>query len=129
MALVESVFNHFVLPPKLPGQLDTNTEAIEHNILTRLIRARDTLGKLVGQEFAETWIFIRYSLCACLNVTQGRLEKASMLQEFRDLQPKSILILHVAKQNAALLVRRHVRQVSQLKSHHTPTESSNVVTM
>ena len=129
MALVESVFNHFVLPPKLPGQLDTNTEVIEHNILTRLIRACDTVSKLVGQEFAETWIFIRYSLRACLNVTQGRLDKTLMMQEFHNLQPKGILILHVAKQNAALLVRRHVRQVSQLKSHHTLTESSNVVVM
>ncbi|OCK76192.1 hypothetical protein K432DRAFT_428888 [Lepidopterella palustris CBS 459.81] len=108
MALLESVFNHLVLPPKLPGQLDKDVEGIEHSILTRLIRACDTLGKLAGQEFAETWTSIRHSLRVCPNVNQGRLDKTLMLQEFCGLRLKDLLILHVVKQNAALLVRRHV---------------------
>jgi hypothetical protein len=115
MALLESVFNHLVMPPKLPGQLDTDTEGIEHDILTRLIRACDTLGKFAGQEFAETWASLCHSLRVCLNVNQARLEKGLMLQEFYNLQPNNLLILHVVEQNAALLIRRHVRQVSQLK--------------
>ena len=109
MDLLESVFNHLVLPPKLPGQLDIDTEGIEHSILTRLIRACDTLYRLTGQEFAETWTSIRCSLTICLNITKGHLKKASMLQEFCRLQPKDLLILHVVEQNAALLIRRHVR--------------------
>ncbi len=118
MALLESVFNHLVLPPKLPGQLDTDIEGIEHDILTRLIRACDTLGKFAGQEFAETWASLRHSLRVCLKANQGRLEKTLMLQEFYNLQPKDLLILHVVEQNAALLIRRHVRQVSRLR--HVP---------
>jgi hypothetical protein len=51
MALLESVFNHLVLPPKLPGQQDRDIEGIEQSILTRLIRACDTLGKSTGQQF------------------------------------------------------------------------------
>lgn len=119
MALLESVFNHLVMPPKLPGRLDTNTEGIEHDILTRLIRGCDTLGKFTGQELAETWASLRHSLHVCLNINQGRLEKASMLQEFYNLQPKDLLILHVVAQNAALLIRRHVRQVPQLRESPT----------
>lgn len=109
MALLESVFNHLVLPPKLPGRLDPDNEGIEYSILTRLIRACDILGKFTGQEFAETWASIRHSLRVCLNVNQGRLEKASILQVFCDLQPNDLLILHVVEQNAALLIGRHVR--------------------
>jgi hypothetical protein len=109
MTLLEAVFNHLVLPPKLPGQLDTDIEGIEHSILTRLIRACDTLSGFAGQEFAGTWASVCRSLRACLSITHGRLIKASMLQEFRNLQPKNLLILHVVEQNAALLIRRHVR--------------------
>ncbi|MCJ1402282.1 hypothetical protein MMC11_005502 [Xylographa trunciseda] len=108
MALLESVFNHLVLPPKLPGHRDIDFEGIEQSILTRLIRACDTLGQFTGQPFRETWASVRYSLCMCLNVNPGRLEKASVLQEFSNLQRNGLLILYVVEQNAALLIRRHV---------------------
>ena len=109
MALLESVFNHLVLPPKLPGQQDIDVEGIEQSILTRLIRACDILGKFTGQQFAETWGSVRHSLRVCLKINPGRLEKASMLQEFRNLQRKDLLILHVVEQNAALLIRHHIK--------------------
>ncbi len=105
--MLESVFNHLVLPPKLPGQQDTDIEGIEKCVLTRLINACDTLGKFSGQQLEETWVSVRYSLCTCLNINPGHLEKASMLQEFSNLQRKDFLILHVVEQNAALLIRRH----------------------
>ncbi|KAF8867182.1 hypothetical protein BDZ45DRAFT_609382 [Acephala macrosclerotiorum] len=108
MALLESVFNHLVLPPKLPGQRDIDIESIEQNILTRLIRACDILGKFIDQQFAETWASLRHSLRVCLNINPGRLEKASLLQEFRNLQRNDLLILHVVEQNAALLIRHHI---------------------
>ncbi|RYP37538.1 hypothetical protein DL767_002846 [Monosporascus sp. MG133] len=49
MASLESVFNHLVLPPKLPGRQDPDIEGVTHSILTRLIRACDTLANLSGQ--------------------------------------------------------------------------------
>jgi hypothetical protein len=115
MALLESLFNHLVLPPKLPGQQDIDIERINENILTRLIHACNTLGNITGQEFVDTWALIGHSLHHCLHLHQRRLEKSSMLYEFRHLQPKHVLILHIVEQNAALLVRRQVRYVSQVK--------------
>jgi len=109
MAPLELVFNHLVMPPKLPGQLDTDTQGIEHSILIRLIRACDTMGKLTGQEHLKTWASIRHSLRLSLDVNQAGLEKASMLQAFCDFNPEDLLILHVVEQNAAILIRRHVR--------------------
>ena len=109
MALLESVFNHLVLPAKLPRQRDIDIEGIEHNILNRLISACDTLGKLTGQEFAETWASVGYSLRVCLNNNRGRLERASMLKEFCKLQRNDLLTLYVVEQNAALLIRRYTK--------------------
>ena len=115
MALLESVFNHLVLPPKLPEHRDIDFEGIEQSILTRLIRACDTLGKLTGEQLRETWASVRYVLRTCLNINRGRLEKASILQEFCNLQRNGLLILHVVEQSAALLIRRHIESVSPLE--------------
>jgi hypothetical protein len=126
MALLESLFNHLVLPPKLPGQQDTDTELINENILTRLIHACNTLGNITGQEFADTWASIGHSLRLCLHLNQGRLEKSSMLYEFCHLQPNHLLILHIVEQNAALLVRRQVRYVSQVKNGHKASDRNKL---
>ena len=109
MTLLESVFNHLVLPPKLPGQLDTDKDDIEVSILTRLIHACDTLSKLSTQEFTQTWSSLHKSLRICFSINQGHLEKKSMLHEFRSLQSNHFLILHVVEQNAALIIRRQDR--------------------
>ncbi|TAQ90746.1 hypothetical protein B7494_g925 [Chlorociboria aeruginascens] len=87
MALLESVFNHLVLPPKLPGHRDKNVEGIRQSILTRLICACDTVGQHTGRRLRETWASVHYSLRICLN-NPSRLEKASL--------------------NAGLLVRRRM---------------------
>lgn len=115
MALLESVFNHLVLPPKLPGHQDTDIEEIEQCILFYLRQACDTLGKFAGQVSQEIWASIDDSLCACMNVTKSRLETASILKAFQQLQPKHFLVLHVVEQNAALFLRHHTRLVLQFK--------------
>ena len=106
---VESVFNHLVLPPKLPGQQDIDIVSIQQSILNRLIHACNTLRKLTSQDFMETWTSVHQSFLVSLNVNAGCLEKASLLQEFSALRQKDLLILHIVEQNAALLVRRDIR--------------------
>lgn len=108
MALLESVFNHLVLPPKLPGHRDTDIEGVEKCILNRLIHACGTLGQLADQSLDGIWSSTRESLLNCMDVNTCRLEKASVQKELRHFQPKKFLILHVAEQNAALLLR-HVK--------------------
>ncbi|TGO40912.1 hypothetical protein BHYA_0029g00210 [Botrytis hyacinthi] len=108
MELLESVFNHLVLPPKLPEHQDVDLESIEQDILLRLTRACGTMCNFTDQPFGETWNSVSISLQICLNVNRNGLDKASMLQEFCSLQRNVLLILYVVEQNAALLVRRHV---------------------
>ena len=109
MTSLESVFNHLVLPPKLPGGLDTDKDGIETSVFARLIHACDTLSKLSSQEYTQTWATLLKSLHICSNVNQGHLEKKSMLHEFCSLQQNEFLTLHVVEQNAALIIRRNLR--------------------
>jgi hypothetical protein len=109
MALLESVFNHLVLPQKLPRQQDINIEEIEINVLTRLLDACDTLGEAAGPGLVEAWMTLGRSLRVCLDLNLGRLEKASLLREFHNLRQNHLLILYVQEQNAALLIRNQSR--------------------
>jgi hypothetical protein len=120
MTSLESVFNHLVLPPNLPGRQDPDIEAVADSILTRLLRACDTLIKIPDGLFADTWASIRRTLCVCHELNGGRLEKTSLLREFRNLGLDHLLILHVVEQNAAVLIRRHVRQVGSLIQDEHP---------
>ena len=113
IALLESVFNHLVLPPKIPGHQDTDIGGIEQCILIRLKQACNTLNKFAGQDLQETWASIDEFFCACMSVTRRFYEKTSILKAFRHLQSKRFLILNIVEQNAALFLRHHVRSVLQ----------------
>ncbi|PQE19066.1 p-loop containing nucleoside triphosphate hydrolase protein [Rutstroemia sp. NJR-2017a BBW] len=108
LALLEAVFNHLVLPPKLPERQDTDIESIQQSILSRLIQACGTLEQSTGNEFRDTWASLRRSLRVCRDTNLGHLEIVSMLKAFADLEENNILILHVVEQNAALLIRRNI---------------------
>jgi hypothetical protein len=108
MELLRAVFNHLVMPPHLPGTQDSDLEAVSSDILARIIRACEAVNALVSSPWSEAFESLGASLNACLALNQGRLDKSTMLEYFRDLQPIRMLILHVVEQNAALLVRREV---------------------
>jgi hypothetical protein len=106
MAPLVDVFNHLVLPPKVPGAQDKNIEAIGEDVVGRLIQATSTLSKLSDHEQSSSWKAIRDSLRRFRSLHErGRLEKPSLLLEFSNLRPGQPLLLHVAEQNAALIVR------------------------
>jgi hypothetical protein len=106
--MLDLLFNHIVLPPRLPGKEDGRIEDIEHGLITRVLLASRTVRDLVDISFRDRWDSIRRSLQACKAVNLGgKLDKKSLLTELRCLQSEDILILHIAQQNAGLLIRRH----------------------
>jgi hypothetical protein len=110
MATVANVFNHLVLPTQIPGKQDADIEIINSDVLVRLIHATVTLGKLACEKQASIWHAVRQSLRCCQSLhVLGRLEKQSLIAEFRLLKHDQPLILHVAEQNAALIIRRDKR--------------------
>ncbi|QSZ28812.1 hypothetical protein DSL72_003317 [Monilinia vaccinii-corymbosi] len=112
-ALLESLINHIVLPPRLPGTEDKN-ELLGVELMGRFIAAAKVMRDIKGNDLSKNWDWIRRSLeiAKFLNA-QGSLTKASLLSEFRDLQPNVILMLYVLEQNAALLISRNTSAQGQ----------------
>lgn len=104
--LLESVFNHLVLPPKLPGRQDADRDAVGHNILTRLIHACKTLVALPGQETQEAWQSVHHLLLTCLELHRDGFDRASLRNAFSRLDVGCPVALHIAEQNCAILIRR-----------------------
>lgn len=111
MASIEAVLNHLVLPPKLPGQLDEDEEAISCNILLRLIRSCETMNSLKSQKFSEAWFVLRQALNGLLKGSVSHLEKTSLLDRLGGLKPNGLLLLPLLKQDAALLIQHCVRLI------------------
>lgn len=104
--MLESLYHHIVLPPCLPGKQESNLEDIELALTERLLRASKVIRD-ANEGSRHEWDCIRCSLqiCKTLN-TGGKLNKASLLAEFRSLEPEDLIILHISEQNAGLLIRR-----------------------
>ena len=112
MSSFESIFNHLVIPPNLPGQQDPDPQAVADAILARLIRACDKLARLSGEPYANTWAPLRLMLGVCQRVNSGgNTDRKRFLEALQCLASEESLwlIFHVVEQNAAIIVRRQTR--------------------
>lgn len=117
--LFEAQFNHLVLPASVPHKRDFNLPRLEAAITDRLLRACHLLRESAAGDSYFEWDKLRRVLLTAKAVNlDGRIEKLTLIQEFRRLEHDGFLILHVAEQNAGLLVRRLNRCV------HTPAHHS-----
>ncbi|KAF3314480.1 hypothetical protein TWF173_004823 [Orbilia oligospora] len=87
---LESIFNHIVIPAQLPGKEDHDVNAISATFSTSYQRPR------ANSEISLTTDTIE-SFLSSTNPYRATVKSASML------------VLHVTKQNAALVVRRENR--------------------
>lgn len=105
-SLIEAVFYHLVLPPKLPRKFDGDEVALTQNLSKRLLEALASL-RLMGEP--TTWDNLDASLKATGVVNQGSLAGDDLRDCFKSvLKSRITLALHVAQQNAALLIQRDV---------------------
>lgn len=103
--LLNSVFNHIVLPPKLPTTQDGNQLLLVKDLQTRLLAACDTLRKLCQFEDGRAWDILERSVRSSRAVHGEFLDKEDVRWAFDHLE-NEWLLLHIEKQNAALLVHR-----------------------
>lgn len=105
--LFESLVNHVALPPRLPGKEDSNLDQIQSALTGYLIDASRTIREKTRSECSRQWGSVETLLhtCKILNAG-GKLNKTSLLTHFRNLERKDRLILHIAEQNAGLLIQR-----------------------
>jgi hypothetical protein len=110
MVRLINVFNHLVLPLKLPNAQDDDVENTSNEITSRLIHATSTMSTLAGPDQASTWLMVRRLLRRCHSIhAQGRLEKKLLVSEFQSIQHNQPILLYVLEQNAALILRRNIR--------------------
>jgi hypothetical protein len=109
MASVEAVFNHLVLPPKLPDRQDADIRAVEDQILSRLVKTCSDLRLKADEEtgIAVNNLFHSFEICGHIN--QERLEKTHLLAALRALRPEHVVIVYLVEQNAAHLIYRNDR--------------------
>ncbi|KAI0530401.1 hypothetical protein GGR58DRAFT_493547 [Xylaria digitata] len=124
MDLLSAVYNHVVLPPRLPDGQGPRIEAVSHDVLSRMARACKVLDELVDSPWSKVFQSLSVSLNMCAALNLGRLEKSAMVEHFQQLQPDHILILHVVEQNAALLVRREDWSVIARPRYHVKPRST-----
>ncbi|KAF7931332.1 hypothetical protein BELL_0384g00070 [Botrytis elliptica] len=125
-SVMESLVNHIVLPPRLPGRDDRN-EGLESAIIDHFITASRTMRSITRDKLSENWDWIRRSLetAKALNA-RGRLSRDTLLSEFQSLQKNVYLILNIAEQNAALLIYRSEDRVV-FESFETSASAQNVM--
>jgi hypothetical protein len=104
--LLESLFNHIALPPRLPGRQDIRLDRVERGLVERLLDATVNLSRLPHNDSVNEWGSLRRSLETCRRVNSGgRLTKTSLLTALRELQGRDFIALHITEQNAALIIR------------------------
>ncbi|KAB8223469.1 hypothetical protein BDV33DRAFT_200446 [Aspergillus novoparasiticus] len=111
-------FNHIVLPPKLPGKRETEPQVLEvqNDLLSRVIDAVGQLKEISDAKAVVTWESIEKTLRTLGEVsTEGWVNEASLLGALKELQPGNAIILHVALQNACIIIR------------HLPDEDENII--
>ncbi|MCJ1350906.1 MAG: hypothetical protein MMC33_000887 [Icmadophila ericetorum] len=102
--MLESLYHHIVLPSCLPGRQEGNLVDIEVALTERLLHTSKFFRDAFGESYNK-WDCIRRSLQICKTLNAGgKLNKASLLTEFRSLERRDLIVLHIAEQNAGLLI-------------------------
>ena len=94
----------YVVPSRQESRLDKIDQALNE----RLQDTAQSMRDLTDDLFHDDWDRVRRILLSCkLLNAGGKLTKSSLLPAFRDLHRGDALILHVAEQNASLIIRRY----------------------
>ncbi len=105
--LYESLIAHLALIPRPPGHQDARFDRVERAIIERVLDVTVKLCRLPDNPHVDVLESLRRSIDTCRRVNiNGRLTRLSLLAAFRDLEGKDMIIIHVAEQNAGLLIRR-----------------------
>ncbi|KAF7169283.1 hypothetical protein CNMCM5623_002079 [Aspergillus felis] len=105
--IVALTFNHVALPPRLPGNHDSNTdtEKVNRELVVRLLWSVDALRSACDK--LAIWNAIEKLLRTCTRLNGNTfINRDAALCAFKEIVPGDALILHIAQQNACLCLRR-----------------------
>ena len=105
---LSSQLHHIVLPPLLPGQREKNLTEIENSLNDRLVEAAKVIRNFASPESYQLWDAVRRTLLVSKSIClAGAVNSHRLIDEFGLLPSGTTLILHIAEQNAGLLIRRN----------------------
>ncbi|WDK20879.1 hypothetical protein CGRA01v4_12168 [Colletotrichum graminicola] len=110
-AIHGALYNHLVLPAKLPHQQESDQQAdlVRKALAERMAAAAKVMSQLPDNETPSrnAWRLISQMLVASNDLYRGgRIDKASLLRELELLGPSGCIVLHIETQNAGLIIRR-----------------------
>jgi hypothetical protein len=114
--LLESLFNHVALPPRLPGKLETSIDQIDDELVARLL---SVIKPFVTGHPDSHLSMTMQNLHRSLNIARrvnagGKLTKSSLLDAIRAFNGEEMIIIYVLEQNSAILLRREAAYVYYL---------------
>ncbi|KAI0880451.1 uncharacterized protein GGS22DRAFT_84023 [Annulohypoxylon maeteangense] len=107
--VLESLFNHIALPVKLPQESDSSIDEIERALVDRLTVAANLMRDAQDPAYWRIWDSLRRSLqiCKALNIG-GKLERSQLSIHLKQLRDSDVIILHVAAQNAGIIIHKPI---------------------
>ncbi|GKU06108.1 unnamed protein product [Fusarium langsethiae] len=105
-ALLEALFYHLVLPPKLPRSFDGDNIALKRRLGGRLL---DALGLFRNVGDPNVWKSVEASLQVTSNLNDSPLLHNELVSALKNVQYSEGVVwlgIHVESQNAALIVYR-----------------------
>lgn len=107
LSLSDALYNHLVLPPKLPHRRDPNLNEIEADLINRLIACVKHIRDLPDNGSHSTWNAIERGLQATNIIhSSGHVDRDVLARELNGLGEADFVVVHVHAQNCALFIRR-----------------------
>ena len=104
---LELLFNHIVLPPRLPSQHDSSVHNIDKDISQHALNATNTLLGACEGDYWDVWDRVKMSLELCHAVhTNGHVDRLALMEAFSKMENDMAIILHIEKQNSGLYIQQ-----------------------
>ncbi|KAF2221649.1 hypothetical protein BDZ85DRAFT_240143 [Elsinoe ampelina] len=106
MVNCRQLFNHVVLPHDLPVQQDYEVDNVGTSLSRRLSSACDFMAKTVPVQWHEAFQTLHHSLNMATELHSGHLNRRRLENTFEEIRNQTFIVLHVSKQNAAIIIRQ-----------------------
>ena len=104
---LELIYNHIVLPPRLPSQHDSSVHDIDKHIAQHALNATNTLLGASESDHRDVWDRVKMSLDLCHAVhTNGHVDRFALMDAFSKMEENVGIILHIEKQNSGLYIQQ-----------------------
>ncbi|KAL8689064.1 MAG: hypothetical protein Q9224_004731, partial [Gallowayella concinna] len=105
---LDYIFHHIFLPTNVPQRSDTQDGKGDHALLELLLETIGTFRKANDHAYYQHWSTIQRSIrtFAQLHSNSKSLSRINLKTAFRNAAQGGIIILHIAVQNSALIIRQ-----------------------